>query len=113
MTSHLEQTLAFQLKAAGIDGWEREVRFAPPRRWRADFYWKTPPLIVECEGGVYSGGRHIRPAGFTGDARKYGEATARGFRVLRLTGEMVRNGEGLELIERALGISVSQLVEEE
>ena len=31
-----EDTLAFQLKAVGIP-FEREVQFAKPRRWRADF----------------------------------------------------------------------------
>ena len=38
------------------------------------------------------------------DIEKYNEATLRGWRVLRVTGDMIRRGEALILIERALGL---------
>ena len=58
---------------------------------------------MEVEGGVHSNGRHVRGKGFTEDCRKYSEAALLGWKVVRVTGEMVKNGEALALVERALG----------
>lgn len=68
---------------------EREYVFAPPRRWRFDFVWPAARLAVEVEGGVWSGGRHTRPAGFEADVEKYNTATVEGWRVLRCTAKML------------------------
>ena len=35
--SAAEDLFEFQLRAAKVQGFEREVRFSPPRRWRFDF----------------------------------------------------------------------------
>ena len=43
---------------------EREYIFAAPRRWRFDFAWPARRVAVEAEGGVWSGGRHVRPEGW-------------------------------------------------
>lgn len=58
-------------------------------------------LAVEVEGGVYSGGRHTRGAGFTKDCEKYNEAILFGWRVLRFTGEQVNDGTAIRMIQRA------------
>lgn len=68
---------------------EREVRFAPPRRWRFDMCWKAQRVAVELEGGVWSGGRHVTPAGYEADIEKYNCATVEGWRVLRCTSKML------------------------
>lgn len=86
------------LQAAGIP-YEREYQFAKPRKWRADFRIGTLPLLVEVEGGSWSGGRHVRPAGYRGDVEKYNEMTLRGYWLLRFTADMVRDG-CLHMIER-------------
>lgn len=66
-----------------------EHKFAPPRKWRFDFAWPAERLAVELEGGVWSGGRHTRPAGFEADVEKYNCATVEGWRVLRCTAKML------------------------
>jgi very-short-patch-repair endonuclease len=100
--SRLEATLALHMKAAGIPAPEREFRFHPPRRWRLDFAWPNLMLAVEVEGGTFSGGRHIRGKGFAQDFEKYNQAALDGWKVLRFTGDMIKSGEALQTIQRAL-----------
>ena len=103
--SAAEEMLAFQLKAVRIP-FERELRFAPPRRWRADFAvgrWDAR-LLVEVDGGLHvaGGGRHQRAKGFAADIEKQNAMTLCGYRLLRFSPDMIRRGEALALIERAL-----------
>ena len=51
--SDLQRTLEFQLKAAGIEGWVREHRFHPARRWRFDLFFEKERVAVEVDGGIY------------------------------------------------------------
>jgi Uncharacterized protein conserved in bacteria len=101
--SHLEDELAAHITYAGLPPPEREYRFAPPRRYRADFAWPDRRVIAEVEGGTYSGGRHVRPKGYENDCNKYNLAALGGWRVFRFTGGMVRDGSALATIEEALG----------
>jgi len=107
-----EDLLAFQLKAVGIP-FEREVAFAKPRRWRADFVVPEPEyynggtagkgaLFIEVDGGAFAGGRHTSGAGFRNDLEKLNAATLAGYRVLRFLPEQVTSGVALQTIERAL-----------
>ena len=68
---------------------EREWRFCE-RKWRFDFAWPSLWVAVEIEGGSWVGGRHANPAGMHNDCSKYNAATARGWRVLRFTGNHIR-----------------------
>jgi very-short-patch-repair endonuclease len=99
-----EETLAMMLRAYGVDH-EREYRFAPPRRWRADFAVPDRMLLVEVEGGVYANGRHTRGAGYEADLVKYNAAALSGWTVLRYSTAMVKSGEAIvqiiEYIQRA------------
>jgi very-short-patch-repair endonuclease len=110
--SEAEDLLAFQLKAVGI-GFGREFRFWPGRRFRADFaIWTCKhathigstclPLLVEVDGGAFSGGRHTTGAGFRNDLEKLNAATLAGYRVLRFLPEQVESGVALQTIEKAL-----------
>jgi very-short-patch-repair endonuclease len=92
-----EAALELMLKAYQVS-FEREYRFAPPRRWRADFALVEPRILVEVEGGVWSGGRHTTGAGFEKDAEKYNAATAQGWRVFRYSTGMVTSGEAITQI---------------
>lgn len=101
--SKLEETFALHLFTANLSELpEREVKFHPDRKWRFDFAWKKQKLAVEIEGGVYSGGRHIRPTGFEADCEKYNAAIALGWRVLRFTAKQVHSLEAIKLTREAL-----------
>lgn len=81
-----------------------EVYFAKPRRWRFDLAWEDRRLACEIEGGVFlaGGSRHSRGRGYENDCIKYAEATCRGWRILRVTTDMVRDGRALGYLERLL-----------
>ena len=113
--STAETLLAAQLSQAGIP-FEREYRFAPPRRWRADFYladddhfdyFPVNPvfgLLVEVEGGSFTGG-HRRGRAYELDCEKASAAAIRGWRVIRATPLQVENGTALSWIRAALGLA--------
>ena len=99
--SEPEAAMLFAICAVGLPEPEHEHRFSPPRRWRFDFAWSDRLLAVECEGGTWSEGRHVRGAGFEADCEKYADAALDGWLVLRVTTAMIEDGRALELIERA------------
>jgi hypothetical protein len=66
-----------------------EHRFDSKRRWRFDFAHVASRTAIELEGGVWTGGRHTRGAGFQKDCEKYLAATLNGWTVFRLTRGMV------------------------
>lgn len=95
-TSELERTFltlwkAYRLQAGNEHLPEpvREYRFHPTRRWRFDFAWPDAKVAVECEGGIWSRGRHVRGRGFESDCEKYNAATLLGWRVFRCTPGML------------------------
>lgn len=89
----LERAFAFYWRALadGLPEPEREVMFARPRRWRFDFAWPAQRVAVECDGGTYTGGRHTRGDGYRRDAEKLNAAAALGWRVFRVTADMLRD----------------------
>lgn len=93
MTSTLEAAFAraLALLAPQLPAPVREYRFHPTRRWRFDFAWPAQRVAVEIEGGAWSQGRHTRGAGFGADCAKYNMATLAGWRILRFTGDMLRD----------------------
>ena len=95
-----EELLARHMEEANI-GFVREFRFAPPRRWKFDFALAAghPCVAIEIEGGIWSGGRHQRPAGMIADMQKYNHAALMGWRVLRFTTEQVMTGEAIKFIK--------------
>ena len=90
----------FTLRAASVPPWVEEHRFHPTRRWRFDFSWPERLIAIEVEGGTWVGGRHVTGTGFRRDAEKYNAAALLGWRVFRLTGGMIEDGDALELVER-------------
>jgi hypothetical protein len=92
------------MRAAGLPIPAREHRFCDHRGWRFDFAWPDRMLALEVEGGIWSGGRHTRGAGFEADCEKYNTATISGWRVLRVTSSMITSGVALQMVEQALGI---------
>jgi very-short-patch-repair endonuclease len=100
-TSEGVETLAIHLRASKI-GYTREYRFDKNgRRWRFDFAL-AKGFAVEVEGGIWIKGRHSRGSGMEEDMRKYNEAALQGWRVLRFSTEMVKSGEAIDVIRRAM-----------
>ena len=112
----LQSTLEFvyQLKAVGLPTPVTELEFSPPRRWRFDLAWPKEKIALEIEGGIFKrkgatrcrtcgqtpAGRHVSGQGFLSDMEKYNKATALGWRLFRVTPQMISNGEALNLIEK-------------
>lgn len=93
-----EVTLARDLRALKI-GFEQEYKFHPERNWRADFLITGTKILVEVEGGIWSGGRHTRGKGFIADMEKYNAAAVMGFKVLRFDTQQVKSGLAIKQIE--------------
>lgn len=101
LTSRLETLFWLQLQQAGLDdGWERQYRFCPPRRWTFDFALPYRALAVEIEGGSFVYGRHNRPSGFAADLEKYNTATLLGWRLLRFTGAMLNEDDAIPWVRK-------------
>ena len=100
--SELEETLLLFIKSEGLPIPEREVRFHDTRRWRFDFAYPNMKIGIECEGGIYSGGRHVRGKGFENDCEKYNYAALMGWTVLRFTRGMIESGEAIEMIRKII-----------
>jgi len=85
----MKTTIDLILKANGID-FEKEYQFCD-RKWRFDFVVLpiTDKIAVEFEGGIWSGGRHVRGIGYAGDLKKYNFACVLGWRVLRYTQDVL------------------------
>ena len=93
-----EVVLAGHLKALKI-GFEQEYKFHPERKWRADFFITGTNILIEVEGGIWSGGRHTRGKGFIADMEKYNAAAIMGFKVLRFDTQQVKSGLAIKQIE--------------
>ena len=63
----------------------KEFQFHPTRRWRFDYAFPSMKVAVEVDGGVWTSGRHINPAGYVGDMEKLNNAASLGWLVLRIT----------------------------
>lgn len=96
----LELRLLAQIEGAGLPRPMREFRFAPPRLWKADMAWPRQKIIVEVEGGGAIG-RHTDVAGFHEDCVKYNVIAALGYKLVRVDGKMVKNGEAIKFIVAA------------
>lgn len=104
-----------QCRALGVPVGTREYLFHPTRKWRADRAWVEQRLLVEVEGGAFgktkeTRGRHTRGTGFQNDCIKYAEAMLLGWRVLRVTTDMVKDGRAALYVAQLLGYKVNKKV---
>lgn len=97
-----ENVLATHLRACRIS-FEQEYKFHAKRKWRADFWITGTKILVEVEGGIWSGGRHTRGKGYIGDMEKYNAAAMVGFTVLRFSTAQVKSGLAIQQIEKMIG----------
>ena len=80
----------------------KEYRFHPKRLWRFDYAIPEHKVALEVEGGVWTGGRHIRAQGFLGDMEKYNTATLMGWKVLRTTPDDLYKLATIRMIKQAI-----------
>ena len=107
--SKVEEEFDLHLRAEGIKGFEREVRFHPVRRWRFDFANEDLMIAVEIQGLTYYGGkekagRHQTAKGIEGDLEKYDEAMRLGWSVYQCSQKMVRSGKAIETLKILIGL---------
>lgn len=98
----LADTLALHLRAMRLPEPVREYRAIPDRRFRCDLAWPDRKLAVEVDGGELVQGRHNRAQGMASDCEKANLLTLAGWRCLRVTGQMVKDGRALRVVTEAL-----------
>ena len=88
----LENTLLFQMSLMGLDP-EREYKFHPDRKFRADFAFPDRKLIIEVNGGIWMAkSGHSTGKGIQRDYQKANAAQ------LLYTAEEIESGTALQEI---------------
>lgn len=100
--SPLVASLRRQIADAGLPEPRTEIVFHPTRKWRFDLAWPDRMLAAEVDGGVWTGGRHTRGAGFIEDCTKLNAALVLGWWVLRFPGPHIKNGIAVKTLREAL-----------
>ena len=113
--SELEETLALMIRAEGLPIPERQYKFHPTRKFMFDFAYPDLMVAIECEGGVWTQGRHTRGQGFIDDCEKYNLAALFGWKVLRFTKSMIDDYTAIDMIKKAIGeyLDIQELKEVE
>ena len=90
------------LKNEGIE-FIAEYKFHPERKWRIDYFINGKiKLAIEIEGGIWTSGRHTRPAGFIADMEKYNAMTELGIYLYRLSYVNMCNAETILKIKKLI-----------
>lgn len=97
-TDRLTATFTDLWRMLGGPALVAEHRFDATRRWRLDFAHLATKTAIEINGGVWSGGRHVRGVGYLRDREKVNAATLDGWKVFELgTGQVTA-----ETVERII-----------
>lgn len=82
--------LAAQIVEAGLPAAQREYRWHPTRKFRADLAWPERKFIAEVDGAV-----HRIKGKFERDIERHNLLIREGWVYIRVTPNMVRSGEAL------------------
>lgn len=104
--SHLEDTLALQLRAAGIK-YEREFKAVSGRKYCWDFAIHEHRLLIEVQGGIYKKGGHSTGKGITRDCEKANLALLNGWQQITVVKEQIKSGQALKWIQQAIRWSMA------
>jgi very-short-patch-repair endonuclease len=89
------------LEEEGIEV-EREYKFYPVRLWRFDYAIPKLKIAIECDGGVWNYGRHVRPTGYIKDMKKFNAAAELGWLVLKYTPEQLNSSYSIIEIKKVM-----------
>lgn len=100
------------MREYGVPEPEFEFQFAPPRKWRWDISWIirdfgnrdiiTSKLGLECQGGLWSGGAHVRPQWIIREHEKRNRAAALGWRIIYCEPKTLCTKATVDLIRECL-----------
>ena len=94
--------LKAMLKQAGLTAPHTEFRFDSVRRWKFDYAIPAHRVAIEQEGGAWTGGRHVRGTGFLLDCKKYSEAAAQGWLIIRVPPKDLCTENTIDWVRRAI-----------
>lgn len=100
--SQLEEMLALIIRADKLPEPVRQFKFCQDRLWRADFAWPEQKLLVECMGGIWNRGAHVRGLGYLNDCERLNVATILGYKMLYVCGQHIESGKAIEWIKNVL-----------
>lgn len=107
MSSDLESAFLRAWHAFAPDAPEpvREYRFDDVRRFRLDFAFPERRVGIELQGGVWTGGRHTRGAGYERDVVKLNLLQSLGWRCFYVTASMLRDDPQsvVRMVREAIG----------
>ncbi len=89
--SNLEASFDYYWRIFDGPSLEPEYRFDTKRRWRFDRAYPDNLIAIELDGGTFNQGRHTRGMGYSADCEKLNTAILAGWRVFRLTSDMLQN----------------------
>lgn len=108
--SQLEINMLEQIRRAGLPMPEREYPTGFGKT-RFDFAWPEIKLAVEVEGGTWVTGRHSRGTGYAQDIKKYNAAQLAGWRVIRVTTDMLNCCDGITAVKVAFSVFCADMME--
>lgn len=85
-----------------------EYQFFPNRKWKFDFAFISEKVALECDGGLFSGGRHSRGSGIIKEHEKFNTAAKLGWRILRCIPQNLCMQDTVDLIKDALNYAEEQ-----
>jgi len=94
--------LAIHLRELGVTELKAEFQIDPARKWRADLALPAHRILIECDGGLHSGG-HKRGAALEDDYSKQNVAQMLGWKILRFSNRQVLCGEAQTFLRKLLG----------
>lgn len=102
--SELELWLESRLVQAGLNGFVKQYKAIPGRKWSWDFAYPAAKLLIEVNGGTFIRGGHSTGLGIRRDYEKLNAATVAGYRCLIFDGHMVTEDIAPVVIADALGV---------
>ncbi len=83
-----------------------EYQFCADRKWRFDISWDglLRPVAIEVQGGIFSGGAHVRGAAMLREFEKLNTAATLGWRILFVTPDQLMRLDTVNLVKRCLNL---------